>query len=152
MTLAAMRSTGQVVWSGPRAEFVCCSSHNLDWGLDFGFLGRQHRGEVPFLSHHIQTSVASIFYLWSFQPWSLDNIIFAKFLHCFLFSLFSMGISHSVWPPLNWGGWCVPPPGRGSADCLECFCKEHFSSPPLIYLFNHLHQGRLTYITLYFGL
>lgn len=48
MALAVMRSTGQVVWSGPRAEFVCPFSHNLDRGLDFGFLGRQHRGDEPF--------------------------------------------------------------------------------------------------------
>lgn len=57
MALAVMRRTGQVVWSGSRAEFVCCSPHNLEWGLGFGFLGRQHRGGVPFLS---QPSICSI--------------------------------------------------------------------------------------------
>lgn len=66
MALAVMRRTGQVVWSGSRAEFVCCSLHTLDGGLDFGFLGRQHGGDMPFLSHRIRASVVSMSNHWLF--------------------------------------------------------------------------------------
>lgn len=80
--------TGQVLQNVHHTDFVCCVSHNLDWGSDLGFWGRNQSGEVPcchIMSWHYVTSIClTTGYI------SLGHLIkvgFARFFHDFPLSL-----------------------------------------------------------------
>lgn len=93
MTLIVLECVGQVFVECSQFCFVWCFSHDLT-GLIHWFREEDHRGDVPFLTHHIE-------YMWS--TWfififdHLAKVVLARFLNCtVVFPLFShpLEVSH----------------------------------------------------------